>query len=65
MPQKVLACAWCQGAPRDAELIEESVAFDRLGMVLTLLYIPVDETKMQSKHHFGLRGSITFFSQEC
>lgn len=43
MPQKVLACAWCQRAPRDAELIEESVAFERLGMVLTLLYIPVNE----------------------
>ncbi len=43
MPQKVLAVAWCQGTPRDAELIEESVAFERLGMVLTLLYIPVEK----------------------
>jgi hypothetical protein len=31
---------------RDAELVEESVSFDRLGIVLTLLYMPVDEDEL-------------------
>lgn len=42
-PQKVLTCAWCDEAPRDAILVEESIAFNRLGMVLTLLHMPACE----------------------
>lgn len=41
--QKVLASAWCEGVSKDVELVEESVSFDRLGIVLTLLYVPVNE----------------------
>lgn len=38
-PQKVLASAWCEGVSRDVELVEESVSFNRLGIVLTLLHL--------------------------
>ncbi len=44
-PRKVQACAWCQVASRELYVIEESLAFDRLGLVLTLLHIPVDENE--------------------
>lgn len=45
-PQKVLASAWCEGVSRDAEIVEESVGFERLGIVLTLLYVPVGEDEL-------------------
>lgn len=45
-PQKVLAAAWCEGVSRDAEIVEESVGFERLGIVLTLLYVPVGEDEL-------------------
>lgn len=44
-PQKALAYAWCQVTSPDLYVIEESVAFNRLGLVLTLLHIPVDENE--------------------
>lgn len=44
-PQQLPAVAWCQGAPKDAEIVEESLAFDRLGMVLSLLRLPFSETE--------------------
>jgi hypothetical protein len=39
----VRACAWCETSLKELDLIEESVAFERLVMVLTLLHIPVKE----------------------
>lgn len=33
---------WCDRAPRGTQMVEESVVFERLNMVLTLLHIPVD-----------------------
>jgi len=43
--QQLPAVAWCQGAPKDVVIVEESVAFERLGMVLSLLRIPISETE--------------------
>jgi len=45
-PQRVLAIAWCEGVPPDAWIFEESVGFERLGIVLTLLHLPVDEEEL-------------------
>lgn len=42
-PQHVVATAWCDGVSRENLLIEESVAFGRLGMVMTLLRVPADD----------------------
>lgn len=42
-PQSVLASAWCDGAHPNQEVLEESIAFPRLGSVLTLLHFPYSE----------------------
>ncbi|BCV20244.1 ImmA/IrrE family metallo-endopeptidase [Moorella sp. Hama-1] len=44
-PQQLPAVAWCQGAPQDAAIMEDYVAVDRLGMVLSLLLLPFNETE--------------------
>ena len=47
--QDVLAIAWCDGVPRDRLIVEESVAFGHLGMVMSILRVPVDETILEEE----------------
>ena len=42
-PQQVLASAWCYDALPSQFIKEESIAFHRLGMVLSLLQMPGEE----------------------